>query len=326
LHQVPTPRTGGLAILGSVVIGLVVSAPVLGLARSSIPEGSLWIIGSIVLVGAMSFLDDRIALPASRRFALQAIAALMVVLGAGLTLSSVSVPMVGTVSFGWMAEPISVVFLLWMMNLYNFMDGMDGFAGGMSVLGFGFLACFGWMAGHPVIFLVATLVAVIALGFLIHNFPPARIFMGDVGSITLGLLAGTLMLLGVRDGVFEVWVPGLVFAPFIVDATITVLRRGIEGATIWEAHRTHYYQRLVLHGWGHRKTVLVEYGLMLVCGAAALAYHRASEPGRLVVLAVMLGVFAALAVSVRLMEGRLQAAAHTTSSARDTASPNRPIA
>jgi UDP-N-acetylmuramyl pentapeptide phosphotransferase/UDP-N-acetylglucosamine-1-phosphate transferase len=331
LHSVPTPRTGGLAMVVSLVAGFGVAAglavadpAVLGPARPT--WRTLWVVAAIALVCVVSFLDDRITLPVSRRFALQGVAVLMLVYGGDLAVSAVPIPAIGTLPLAWLSGPVSLLFLLWMANLYNFMDGMDGFAGGMTVIGFGFLAVFGWAADHAALLLIGTLTAVSALGFLPHNFPPARIFMGDVGSVTLGLLAGTLTLVGIRDGVFDAWVPALVFAPFIVDATVTVLRRALQGATIWQAHRTHYYQRLVLHGWGHRRTVLAEYGLMLLCGSAAILYQHARGPGRLVVLAASTALFAGLALGVHLIERRTGTGAQTTSSARETVSPNRPIA
>jgi UDP-N-acetylmuramyl pentapeptide phosphotransferase/UDP-N-acetylglucosamine-1-phosphate transferase len=165
---------------------------------------------------------------------------------------------------------LTTLFVVWVVNLYNFMDGMDGFAGGMAVIGFGSLAILGWLAGHSSFVVVSAIVASAAGGFLISNFPPARIFMGDVGSSALGLLAAGLLLWGARDGVFPIWVGLLVFSPFIVDATVTLLRRVLRGERVWEAHKTHYYQRLVQLGWGHRKTVLAEYVLMVACAASAL--------------------------------------------------------
>ena len=218
------------------------------------------------------------------RFAVQAIAAGIVVWGVGLTLPSIPIPGITTIELGWFAAPVSLLFLLWMTNLYNFMDGMDGFAGGMTTLGFGFLAYFGWRAEHPFMLLTATLVSMSALGFLVHNFPPARIFMGDVGSIPLGFTGGALMLVGLRDGLFDFWVPMMIFSPFILDATVTVLRRAWQRQKIWEAHRDHYYQRLVLLGWGHRKTVLVEYGLMALCGLLAWGYQMGDDHARLAIL------------------------------------------
>ena len=193
-----------------------------------------------------------------------------------------------------------------MANLYNFMDGMDGFAGGMTVIGFGLLGYLGWQAHHPVISVIATLQSAAAAGFLVHNFPPAKIFMGDVGSVSTGFLAAALIVLGCRDGVFDLWVPLIVFSPFILDATVTLARRAFHHEKVWEAHRDHYYQRLVLSGWGHRRTVLAEYGVMALCGGLALFYQYASEAWRLVVLGAWGIVFLYFALAVRGLEQRIQ--------------------
>jgi len=157
---------------------------------------------------------------------------------------------------------------------------MDGFAGGMAVWGFGSFAVLGLMAGNMTFVGVSLVVAAAAAGFLVFNFPPARIFMGDTGSATLGLLAGGLSLWGSRDRVFPFWAAVLVFSPFIVDATVTLMRRLGRGERVWQAHRTHYYQRLVQSGWGHRKTVLAEYGLMAACGASAVVGTRLDSAGQ----------------------------------------------
>jgi UDP-N-acetylmuramyl pentapeptide phosphotransferase/UDP-N-acetylglucosamine-1-phosphate transferase len=311
LHSMPTPQTGGLAVIGSVVISLILAAGVLAIIQPSQPvlpkglaSGSVWIVISMLLIFVVSFVDDCIGLRASLRLGVQAAAAFIIVGGVGLTLSSIPIPGVQRIQLGLAAIPVSALFLIWMANLYNFMDGMDGFAGGMTAIGFGFLAYFGWEAGSPVMLMIALFVSMSALGFLIHNFPPARIFMGDAGSITVGFLAGTLMLLGVRDKIFSFWVPVIVFSPFIVDATVTLLRRALRLEKIWLAHREHYYQRLVLNGWSHRRTVLSEYGVMIFCGGLAVLYHHASPQWRLPVLGIWLAAFFLLAMLVHNLERR----------------------
>jgi UDP-N-acetylmuramyl pentapeptide phosphotransferase/UDP-N-acetylglucosamine-1-phosphate transferase len=189
-----------------------------------------------------------------------------------------------------------------MTNLYNFMDGVDGFAGGMSVIGFSALGYLAWRGGHPTILALSLLVAVAGAGFLVYNMPPACIFLGDVGSVPMGFLAAALTVIGVHDGLFDIWVPLLIFSPFIVDATVTLFRRLLRGAKIWQAHREHYYQRLVLAGWGHRKTVLAEYVLMLACGLSAVVYGYIGEAGRLAILAGWALAYAGLAYMVCLVE------------------------
>jgi UDP-N-acetylmuramyl pentapeptide phosphotransferase/UDP-N-acetylglucosamine-1-phosphate transferase len=258
------------------------------------------------MISLVSFVDDRRGLQIGVRFGVQLLAAAILVIGSDLILLSTAVPMLGVISWGWIAAPITILFLIWMANLYNFMDGMDGFAGGMTVIGCGLLGFLGWQAHHPVISVIATLQSVAAAGFLVHNFPPAKIFMGDVGSVSTGFLAAALMILGCRDGVFDLWVPIIVFSPFILDATVTLARRVLRHENVWEAHRDHYYQRLVLSGWGHRRTVLAEYGVMVLCGGCALLYQYASEEWRLVILGFWGVLFVSLAFAVRGVEQRIQ--------------------
>jgi UDP-N-acetylmuramyl pentapeptide phosphotransferase/UDP-N-acetylglucosamine-1-phosphate transferase len=312
LHSTPTPQTGGLAVIAGVMIALLATASVLALVQPAQPllpkgiaSGSLWIVVSMLLVFTVSFLDDCIGLPASLRLGVQAASAFIIIGGVGLTLSSIPIPGGPTIQLGLAAIPVSAFLLIWMANLYNFMDGMDGFAGGMTFVGFGFLAYFGWQTYFPIMLIIAAFVAMGALGFLVHNFPPARIFMGDAGSITLGFLAGTLMILGVRDGIFELWVPIMIFSPFIMDATVTLIRRALRRKRIWEGHREHYYQRLVLSGWSHRKAVLAEYGLMFLCGGLALLYHHSTETWRLVILGTWLIMFLVLGRSVSRLERQM---------------------
>ncbi|HEY5932896.1 MAG TPA: glycosyltransferase family 4 protein [Nitrospira sp.] len=309
LHSMPTPQTGGLAIIASVVISLAAAASVFAITQPSkvllpkgVASGSLWIVVSMLLVFAVSFIDDCIGLRASLRFGVQAASAFIIVGGVGLTLSSIPIPGGLRVQLGLAAVPVSALFLIWMANLYNFMDGMDGFSGGMTAIGFGFLAYFGWAAGSPVMLMIATFVAMSALGFLVHNFPPARIFMGDAGSITLGFLGGTLMLLGVRDRIFSLWVPIIVFSPFIVDASVTLMKRALRLEKIWMAHREHYYQRVVLSGWSHRRTVLTQYGIMIGCGGLAVLYHHSSGNWRLLILGIWLVMFLVLGSLVKKLE------------------------
>jgi UDP-N-acetylmuramyl pentapeptide phosphotransferase/UDP-N-acetylglucosamine-1-phosphate transferase len=307
LHATPIPRTGGLAILFSLALGLLLEIllAMFGV-RSHLLEAktSIWVIGVTLLLAAVSLWDDWGELSPGFRFVLHGLAAVAVVFGAGLTIDSLPLPLVRVWSLGWASLPLSVLCLMWMTNLYNFMDGMDGFAGGMSIVGFGFLGLIALGAGNMFIALLSFLIVAAVAGFLIYNWPPAKIFMGDVGSILLGFLAGALSIMGVHEKLFDLWVPVLIFSPFIVDATVTLFRRLVRGERVWLAHREHYYQRLVLLGWGHRKTVLAEYCLMLACGTSAVIYTRTGERVRFVLLVLWVLLYCALAVSVRLAEQR----------------------
>lgn len=265
LHTRPTPRTGGVAIAAAIAVGVLFA-----LFWLEADMGRLaWLGAGGLLVAGISFLDDRLDLSPALRFVVQVLVAALLV-NTGFSITHVDLPGVSFVLEGTVGVAVSGLFIVWMMNLYNFMDGMDGFAGGMSVIGFATLGWLGAAAGHDLFALLSLVVAAAALGFLFFNFPPARIFMGDVGSSVLGLLAAAMSLWGISERVFPFWTPVLVFSPFIFDATATLIRRLYKGERVWRAHKTHYYQRLVQLGWGHRRTVLREYGLMIGCALSAI--------------------------------------------------------
>ncbi len=253
LHERPVPRTGGIALLAGALVSLAFGA------------GELWLeIALALALAIVSFLDDLHTLPTAARLAAHLAAA-------GMLVWYVLSPM----------HPLELIAIAvavaWMTNLYNFMDGSDGLAGGMAMIGFGTYAIAAASPGHASLVALSIGLAAAAFGFLLFNFPPARIFLGDVGSVPLGFLAGALGILGWRDDLWPLWFPVVVFAPFIGDASLTLVRRAVRREKVWRAHREHYYQRLVRLGFGHRGTAYVGYALMLVCAALAL-YGRTQRP------------------------------------------------
>jgi UDP-GlcNAc:undecaprenyl-phosphate/decaprenyl-phosphate GlcNAc-1-phosphate transferase len=248
LHQLPTPRIGGIALMAGIAAGW-----------SALAAPPPWpLVTSLGVLVALSLLDDWRGLPVALRFVAQA----LIVIGY-LLLGAPELQPITLLPGAWLA-------MLWMVNLYNFMDGSDGLAGGMAVFGFGTYACAAWLMGNPALMSLSACVAAAAAGFLWFNFHPAKVFMGDAGSIPLGFLAAALGLMGIVQGSWPVWFPVVVFAPFVTDATVTLFRRLSRGEKVWRAHRTHYYQRLVQSGWGHRGVALGEYGLMGLTGLAAV--------------------------------------------------------
>jgi UDP-GlcNAc:undecaprenyl-phosphate/decaprenyl-phosphate GlcNAc-1-phosphate transferase len=255
LHATPTPRIGGLGIVAGIGLAAVWLAGT-GSLQTALPE----VLAAFALA-AVSVLDDVRGLPVAVRFLAHFVAAAACLLVLGLS--------------GWvlLAGMLAVV---WMTNLFNFMDGADGLAGGMAVIGFGALSLAAWLGDAPGLATLCAAIAAAALAFLCFNFPPARVFMGDAGSIPLGFLAATLGILGTVQNVWPWLFPLLVFSPFIADASVTLARRGLRGEKIWQAHRSHYYQRVVLLGASHRQLALVAYGLMLA--GAALAFTLLALP------------------------------------------------
>lgn len=298
LHDTPVPRTGGVALLLGFLTFLIVAGVV-----AELPAAAWWIGSAVALLGGVSFVEDRFGLARRYRLLAHLLASLLLVPAALVPEQLFFAERVLSLPTG-LALALTLLGTVWMINLYNFMDGMDGFAGGMSLIGFGTLALAGWLHGSIDFALVNALAAAVSGGFLLFNFPApkARIFMGDAGSTALGFLAAASCLWAARDGILPLWAALLVFSPFIVDASVTLTRRLLRGEKIWQAHRSHYYQRLVQLGWGHRKTVLRAYLLMLVCAAAAIqgADMRGADPAWL--LAMCAGVYGMIAYKVHLLE------------------------
>jgi UDP-N-acetylmuramyl pentapeptide phosphotransferase/UDP-N-acetylglucosamine-1-phosphate transferase len=264
LHQRPTPRSGGLAITLGILLGGIGTG-----ILTSVSDQLIWLgIGSLIIV-TVSFRDDLSHLHPAIRISVHFLVALMLVF-AGFGIDAVELPGMRWQLFPWLATVVTCLYVAWLINLYNFMDGMDGFAGGMAVFGFGTFALLGALHGQAVFAGLSGVVAAAAGGYLLFNFPPARIFMGDAGSSLLGLLVAGLSLWASVEEIFPLWIAVLVFSPFIVDATFTLARRLLRRERVWEAHKSHCYQRLVQLGWGHRKTVLWEYLLMMLCSVSAV--------------------------------------------------------
>ena len=264
LHIKSVPRTGGLAVLAGILIGVLVYWIA---AKDFSRHAGLFLSMGLAPLAVISLLDDYRDIAAQWRILVHFWAAVSL-LAAGFAPDSLNLPGLTSPLPSWFTILLDLLLTVWMINLYNFMDGMDGFAGGMAVIGFATLA---WLGRADTGFMgICLIVAAASAGFLAHNFPPARIFLGDIGSTTLGFLVAGCSLWGSKTGLFPLWIALLVFSPFIVDATVTLLHRLLRGDKVWEAQRGHYYQLLVLLGWGHRRTVLAEYVLMLACASSAL--------------------------------------------------------
>jgi len=245
LHAEPIPRTGGIALMAGILSGWMML----------IQFWAWWIVLPALGLFVLSLVDDIRNLSPRTRLLGHFVAAFIVVGWSG-------------VSWLW-CLPV-LLFIVWMTNLYNFMDGSDGLAGGMALFGFSFYGIAGLINGNEPFAMLNFSIGAAALGFLYHNFYPAKVFLGDAGSIPLGFLAASFGVWGWQQGYWPFWFPILVFSPFVADATMTLLKRTWSRKNLAQAHRSHYYQRLVQMGWGHRNTAIVEYVLMLLAGVSAL--------------------------------------------------------
>jgi len=257
LHTKAVPRTGGIGLLVGIVAGWTSMAASL----------EWWLVLPTIGLFMVSLLDDIHSLSVKQRLLIHLIAVAILVTGSGVALQN-----------GWLIAAAVVLSTVWMTNLYNFMDGSDGLAGGMALFGFTSYGIAALLARDDALAFSALTIAAAAFGFLFFNFHPAKIFMGDAGSIPLGFLAAATGLWGWQRGDWPVWFPLLVFSPFIVDATVTLAKRALRGMKITEAHREHYYQRAIQMGAGHRNVALFEYVLMLLAGISAICFREQGFP------------------------------------------------
>jgi UDP-N-acetylmuramyl pentapeptide phosphotransferase/UDP-N-acetylglucosamine-1-phosphate transferase len=262
LHARPVSRVGGIAIWAGFL-------PVALLSAGPFGNKVAWL-GPWALVTAVSFADDWFGVRAVVRLVVQTIAALAFAFALPASAAEGS-------STSHVLASIAIAFaIVWSANLFNFMDGNDGLAAVMSICGFG---AFGIAALRAAVDAdVFFALAAAALVFLWVNLPPARAFMGDGGSVGLGFLAAAFGFYGIRAEMWPSWFPLLVFLPFAADATVTVVRRISRGDHLFEAHRTHYYQRLHQMGPGHRGT-LVFYAVLITGTSASALYTLAVAPG-----------------------------------------------
>jgi Fuc2NAc and GlcNAc transferase len=255
-HTEPMPHGAGLVI---VVICLALYVPI-----------SIYVLGDFswgyfagaLLIALISFVDDLYGIPFTWRLFVHALAAVLLILDLetwhGIT-------MLGGLSLGWWGYAITFIWIVWTVNSYNFMDGIDGLAGLQAVV-----AGFGWMLlglilDMPAVYLYSGIIAASSLGFLMHNWNPAKIFMGDVGSAFLGYTFASLPLLARESAIrYPDLLPiaaVLFLWFFLFDSVVTLVRRAVRGERIWQAHKEHLFQRLVSTGMTHRKVTVI-YGLL----------------------------------------------------------------
>jgi UDP-N-acetylmuramyl pentapeptide phosphotransferase/UDP-N-acetylglucosamine-1-phosphate transferase len=265
-HSVPTPRGGGLAIVVLVIGTALLFGIVNGFHRQSLVYA---VVG--LLLAWLGWQDDISSLSSRMRFAVQAMAVTLAMLGLGY-FKSVTIPLFGELQLGWVGIPVTFFWILGFINAYNFMDGLDGFAGGVALaagLGWTILSStFGGLE-NPLAFWIALSIAASSLGFLGHNWPPARIFMGDVASTFLGFSFAVLPLLSVHRGGDLLMFGTAILWTFIMDAGLTFLRRLAKRENVFAAHRTHLYQRLA--GSGVRPAIVSALFILLTLLGAGLS-------------------------------------------------------
>jgi len=287
-HGKATPRGGGAAIV------LVVSAAILLASRGSLDQRlALALLAGGIPVALVGFMDDRQSVPAHFRIIVHLAAAVWAV----ACLGGLPPLLIGThlTHLGWAGDFLAVLGIVWTLNLFNFMDGIDGIAASEAA----FVAVAGSVlclpkGGSPGVVSVGFLLGAGCAGFLLWNWPPARIFMGDVGSGYLGYAIAVCALAAARDNSAAVWVWLILGGAFFVDATVTLVRRLSRGERVYEAHRSHAYQWLSRRWGSHRRVtlavLLVDVLWLLPCAVFASLHPPLAAVTALIALAPLIAL------------------------------------
>lgn len=302
-HRRPTPRGGGVGILAAFAAGLIA----LHLAYDILEQPGLpGFTAAALLMGLAGLIDDVRTMRSATKLAAQ-LCASAIAMAAGFVIRSLYVPGLGPIELGALGYPLTLLWLIGLTNAFNFMDGLDGLAGGSAVIAGVFLSLVAALLGAPLVAVIAALIAASSAGFLLFNFPPARIFMGDVGSQFLGFAFAALgVMLAQHDptGTLILVVPVLLFA-FLFDTIFTALRRWRKGENLAAAHRTHLYQLLNQCGLSHRRVAGAHCVMALVQGLLALWLVSTLTEQRWLVIPALLAAQAAYAMVVlRLYQAR----------------------
>lgn len=268
-HDSATPLGGGIAIVFITLIGGSLAFVCTGDTSCHWMPG--YLLGG-VLIALVSWMDDVKSQSTAVRLVTHSLGALLAVLTIGYV-HRIALPTGGVWTLGWAALPFTLLWIIGLTNVYNFMDGIDGLAGGQSVV-----ACLGWlifgMLSHErSIVFISLLVGFSSLGFLCHNWSPARIFMGDVGSTFLGYSFAVFTVVAAQIDSRMVVVGALFVWPFIFDAAVTLVQRCIQREKLFLAHRTHLYQKMVRSGLDHGHVAMIYIQASLIGVALALTWY-----------------------------------------------------
>ncbi len=304
-HSVPTPRTGGLGILAGVLAGLAV----VGVVTGSMPStGEWWLLAFLGAGSLIGFADDWKRLPTAVRFP----GYLVVSTGICLAYARVEIldlPGIPTLALGSGGGVIfSVLFVAWYTNLFNFMDGIDGIAGGAAAICLGALGVVFEGHGDAVLAGLAFASAGASVGFLFYNYPPASVFMGDGGSVFLGLAAGALSLAAVAQGALSLSAAVLLMLPFVFDATFTLIRRIVQRERFWAAHRSHVYQQMCDLGLSHRAVTTIFTVAAVIFASLGMVFDRLPPAARITSWWLSLVVLLLLSIFVVVRRKKIKSA------------------
>ncbi|QCJ44134.1 undecaprenyl/decaprenyl-phosphate alpha-N-acetylglucosaminyl 1-phosphate transferase [Bacillus sp. S3] len=288
VHQKIMPRLGGLAIYLSFIIGMLILSP-------DSPYALPIIIGSIIII-ITGMLDDMLELSAKVKFIAQIAAAAVVVVWGGVDVEFINLPFGGQIQFGYFSIPLTIIWIVGITNAINLIDGLDGLAAGVSSIALITISGMAMIMGDGFVTVIASIVLASTLGFLIYNFHPAKIFMGDTGALFLGYMISVLSLLGFKNvTIISFIVPIIILGVPISDTFFAILRRIVNKKPLSAPDKSHLHHCLLRSGFTHRQTVLIIYAMAAFFGLAAIIFSQAKVLGGslfIVILLIMIELFA----------------------------------
>ena len=280
VHQKIMPRLGGLAIYISFMIGFLV----LGLVND---RTTPIIMGSFIII-ITGILDDKFQLSAKVKLMGQILASLLVVLN-GVVIEYINIPFGGQLELGYLSIPLTILWIVGITNAINLIDGLDGLAAGVSSIAMITISGMAFLKGDLFVFSLGLILLASTLGFLVHNFYPAKIFMGDTGALFLGFMISVLSLLGFKNvTMISLVIPVIILAVPISDTFFAIIRRFVNKTPISEPDKSHIHHCLLRNGFSHRQTVLLIYAMAAMCGLTAFIFSQATLRGALLVIIVLL--------------------------------------
>jgi UDP-GlcNAc:undecaprenyl-phosphate/decaprenyl-phosphate GlcNAc-1-phosphate transferase len=281
VHQKIMPRLGGLAIYISFMVGVIVLQP------SNVYAPAILLGSFIIIVTGM--LDDMMELSAKVKLMGQLASALVVVLWGGVQVEFINLPFGGEINFGMLSIPLTVLWIVGVTNAINLIDGLDGLAAGVSSIALFTIAGMALIMGNVYVATIAALLLASTLGFLIYNFHPAKIFMGDTGALFLGYMISVLALLGFKNvTVISFIIPIIILGVPISDTFFAIIRRIVNKQPLSAPDKSHLHHCLLRLGFTHRQTVLIIYAISALFGLAAVIFSQATMWGAMIVIAVLL--------------------------------------
>ena len=285
VHARIMPRLGGLAIYFAFLIGYIFLKVTTGFETE---YGTAILIAATIIV-ITGVIDDMREISAKAKMLGQFAAALVIVFVGGIQIEFINLPFGGTIDFGLLGIPLTILWIVGITNAINLIDGLDGLAAGVSTIACITLAVMAMIMGNGFVIAMASILAAASLGFLLFNFHPAKIFMGDTGALFLGFMISVIALLGFKNvTIISFIIPVIMLGVPISDTFFAIVRRLRTGKKWSDPDKSHLHHCLLNQGFTHRQTVLVIYGIAAMFGLAAVIFSMAKVWGALILITVIL--------------------------------------